>query len=172
MRRASRDAVAMATRFRAGAVEDRHEQTCASPPLRPVGTSRKSKCRVTLAPILTSLSHSVASDQCFTVPNTSRNTSRYEQTLNNSTRSTIRLGRVDRLIGMCTFVTYTNKRLSGAKRWPAVREVRLCGVADSNSVRIFSLPVGTRQTTRWRGVRREPVNSGRGLNRRFDQILQ
>ena len=50
---------------------------------------------------------------------------RYEQTLNNSTRSTIRLGRVDRLIGMCTFVTYASKRLSGAKRWPAVREVRL-----------------------------------------------
>ena len=45
-----------------------------------------------------------------------------------SRHSTIRLGRVDRLIGMCTFVTYTNKRLSGAKRWPAVREVRLCGV--------------------------------------------
>ena len=45
-----------------------------------------------------------------------------------SRHSTIQLGRVDRPIGMCTFVTYTNKRLSGAKRWPAVRDVRLCGV--------------------------------------------
>ena len=39
----------------------------ASPPLRRVGTSRKSECRVTLAPILTSFSRSVISHECFTV---------------------------------------------------------------------------------------------------------